>query len=101
VDANGEAITGANEAFVVEGTGVERTRPFPRPDLLEKIAEASGGSFTELGAGSLADIMTREGKQFRVEASTTRPLLQYWWCLAGMLVLLGCEWWMRRRWGFS
>jgi hypothetical protein len=40
-------------------------------------------------------------RRYRVEASTTRPLLGFWWVLAGLIGLLVAEWWIRRYWGFA
>lgn len=91
----------AGDAFVVEDTGLEHARPFPRPDLLEKIARATGGRFAAIEDGSFGDIELNERKSYRVESSTTRPLLANWWVLSALVILLGIEWWMRRRWGFS
>jgi uncharacterized membrane protein len=97
----GSSAIKAGDAFVVEDTGIEHTRPFPRPDLLRKLSGATGGSFAAVEEGSLDDIKINEHKHYRVESSTTQPLLAIWWVLLTVVVLLGIEWWMRRRWGFS
>ncbi|HUU03027.1 MAG TPA: glutamine amidotransferase [Myxococcota bacterium] len=100
VEHEGSTIQ-ASDAFVVEDTGIEHARPFPRPDLLRKISRATGGSFAAVEDGSLSDIKVSEHKRFRVESSTTRPLLASWWVLLTLVILLSAEWWTRRRWGFS
>ncbi len=91
----------AQDAFVVEGTGVERTRPFPREDILNNLADLSGGMSASVSNGTLADINVNKQDRFRVDASVTRPLIQKWWILAGVIAFFGIEWWLRRRWGFS
>ncbi len=91
----------AEEAFVVEGTSKERSNPAPRPDILDKIASATGGSSGSVERGSLAGLNIDSERRYRVEASTTRPLLANWWVLAGLIGLLVAEWWIRRYWGFS
>lgn len=89
------------EAFVVEGAGKERSNPAPRPDLLDKIARATGGRSSSVERGSLAGLNIDSERRYRVEASTNRPLLSNWWLLAGLIGLLVAEWWTRRYWGFS
>jgi uncharacterized membrane protein len=91
----------AEEAFVVEGTSKERSNPAPRPDLLDKIAKAAGGRSSSVEKGSFAGLNIDSERRYRVEASTTRPLLSSWWVLAGLIGLLVAEWWIRRFWGFS
>ncbi len=100
VEHEGSTIQ-ASDAFVVEDTGIEHARPFPRPDLLRKLSSATGGSFAAVEDGSLGDIKVNEYKRYRVESSTTRLLLASWWVLLTLVVLLSAEWWTRRRWGFS
>jgi hypothetical protein len=51
--------------------------------------------------GSFAGLNIDSERRYRVEASTTRPLLSSWWVLAGLIGLLVAEWWIRRFWGFS
>lgn len=89
------------EAFVVEGISKERANPAPRPHLLDKIAKATGGNFSSVERGSFDDLKIDSERRYRVEASTTRPLLGVWWVLAGLIGLLVAEWWIRRYWGFS
>jgi len=91
----------AEEAFVVEGTSKERSNPAPRPDLLDKIAKATGGHSSSVEKGSFSGLNIDSERRYRVEASTTRPLLSSWWVLAGLIGLLVAEWWIRRYWGFS
>lgn len=89
------------EALVVEGTTTERVRPAPRADILERMAEASGGRHGRAGQDTLGELATEDLDRYRVEATHTRPLLERWWLLTFVLALLGVEWWIRRRWGFS
>jgi len=89
------------EAFVVEGISKERSNPAPRPALLDKIAKATGGHSGSVERDSFSELKIDSERRYRVEASTTRPLLGFWWVLAGLIGLLVAEWWIRRYWGFS
>jgi hypothetical protein len=86
---------------VVEGASLERVRSAPRGDILEDIARATGGVFARIEDASLADLELRDQERFRVDATVTRPLLERWWVLTFLILLLGVEWWTRRRWGYS
>jgi len=88
------------ETFVVEGSGLERARPGSRPDVLKKIAAASGGRFFELGEASLGEVKFRELSRYRFEAIRSMPLMGYWWVVAFLIGLLSVEWWVRRQWGY-
>ncbi len=103
LEAEAEAGTGlrAEEAFVVTGGGRERSQPRPRPGLLERIAEATGGRSDSVDTGALDALEFAEGRRYRVEASTTRPLLGVGWALGLVLALWTLEWFLRRRWGFA
>lgn len=91
----------AEEAFVVTGGGRERSQPRPRPELLERIAAATGGRSDSIAAGALDELELDAGRRYRVEASTTRPLLGAVWALVLVLALWTLEWFLRRRWGFA
>jgi uncharacterized membrane protein len=100
-EVSGRPIGSAEEAFVVSGTGMERGQPVPRPDLLKRLAKESGGLASDVVDGSLSELAMDEQQRYRVEASSTRPLLASGWSLAALLGLLAAEWWVRRRWGFA
>ncbi len=91
----------AEDAFVVAGASRERILPVPRPELLERIAAGTGGRSSDVDRGSLDGIEIDERQRYRVEASTTRPLLGRFWMLAALVLVLAAEWWLRRRWGFA
>ncbi|MBN2498753.1 MAG: hypothetical protein JXR96_29450 [Deltaproteobacteria bacterium] len=91
----------ASDAFVVEGLSRELGHPRPRPDILRAIAEASGGMAGAVENSDMDGLRLRDPERFRVEASTTRPLLEHIWVLAAVISLWALEWFLRRRWGFA
>lgn len=101
VELEGLPAARAEETFVVEGAGREALRPLPRPDLLERLAVASGGFAGRLPEDGLERAVIDPRPRLRVEASTTRPLLGRAWFLIGLVGLLAAEWFLRRRWGFA
>lgn len=76
----------------------------PRPDLLKQIAEISHGEFmpiSEWNEKGLARIAARL-EQLAPSEIVERREVRLWstlWTFLPILLLLGAEWWMRRRWG--
>ncbi len=95
------SLGSAEDAFVVAGASREHSLPVPRPEILERIAAGTGGRSSDVGRGSLAGLEIDERQRYRVEASTTRPLLGRFWMLAVLVLVLVAEWGLRRRWGFA
>jgi len=91
----------AEESFVIEGASREARRPLPRPELLARLAESTGGFAGRLPADGLARAEIDRRPRHRVEASVTRPLVGRAWLVVGIGLLLAAEWWLRRRWGFA
>jgi uncharacterized membrane protein len=89
------------DSFVVEDSSKEKSNAIPRSHILKRISEQSDGLHTEIGDFSMDDIEIDSDEQFRVEASMTKSLFDYWQALLAVIFLLGLEWWLRRRWGFA
>jgi uncharacterized membrane protein len=91
-------------AVVAAAAGRELDRPAPRPDVLRAISEATGGELrrlpVSLDASDVADLGFRPAEVARVNRRRDVPLWATWWTLGGAALLLGAEWWLRRRWGY-
>lgn len=87
-------------AFDVVGNLRERLDVAARPDLMQLLAEASGG--TVIAGEDPASLLARFDQH---QASTMPRRLQQtvawdrWWVLAGLLILWGTTWAIRRRGG--
>lgn len=71
----------------------------PRDDLLEAMAQATGGAALGLPGGSLDELELREPRAVKINR---RRVIQLWDTAATFLILLsllGVEWTLRRRWG--
>ncbi|MBI4814739.1 MAG: hypothetical protein HY791_00695 [Deltaproteobacteria bacterium] len=96
--ATGESLGFADEPIVVEAADVEREAPFPRPDLLRALSEASGGEFITVDQ-ALPDIELEENRRVEVDRARREPIWDTWLAYALLLGVLGTEWWVRRRGG--
>jgi len=88
----------AEEPVIVEAADVETQDPFPHPEILEALAEASGGTFTEISQ-PLKDVEIKESRRVEVDRSRVIPVWDGFPALAVLLGALGAEWWLRRRSG--
>jgi hypothetical protein len=76
----------------------------PRPELLKRIAEASHGEFIPISEWNEKSLERIAAKLESVAPSeiVERRQIQLWstlWTFSWILLLLGAEWWMRRKWG--
>ncbi len=94
----GESVGTAREPVIVQASDVEMQSPFPRPDLMKAIAEASGGTYTDVRE-PLKPIALEDPRRVEVDRTLT---LSIWDGPVPLLLLLGlltAEWWLRRRGG--
>ncbi|CAN5640731.1 Ig-like domain-containing protein [soil metagenome] len=88
----------ASTSMLVGGSDLEMTDPRLNLQLLQRLALASGGRLIAAGeASSLAESL-RDG----VPAATVASRRDLWhnaWSLGIIVLLLGAEWGLRRRWG--
>jgi len=89
------------EAFVVEGAAKELAQPQARPDIMEAIAQATGGLARSLAEADLDELRLSVPERYRLESSRTRPILHEAWVLALLMACWVLEWFLRRRWGFA
>jgi len=97
---DGGEIGQAEEAFVVAPAGAELSRPSPRPEILQSIAEATGGKLIDLG-DRLDSLPFHDPERVEVGQRKTRPLWDKWGVLVALCCIAGAEWSLRRRWGYA
>ncbi len=68
--------------------------------LLEDIAHATGGTFFDSPSFSLSDVPLREPPMVEVGRSRDEPVWDRWYWLTLLVVILGGEWAVRRRFGY-
>lgn len=96
-----EAETGrAEDAFVVEESGPELARPAPRPDLLRFVASATDGTYQSAAGARLSALPFKDPERVEIGQRKSRPLWDRAWTLVALCLVLGSEWFLRRRWGF-
>ena len=86
-------------AVAVRSSGAEDSDAAPRPELLRQIADATGGTFTQLPRSGLPELRLREPEVVEIGRKRDEPLWDRWWYLAILAGALGGEWLLRRRLG--
>jgi hypothetical protein len=90
----------ASAAVAVRGAGPEDADAAPRPELLQAVAEATGGAFSALPGGDLPDLALADPEVVEIGRRKAVPIWDRWWTLAGLAAVLTAEWVLRRRWGY-
>jgi uncharacterized membrane protein len=92
------ALGTATASMLVGGADLEMTDPRLNRQSLARVASASGGRVVgEDQLGALGDML--KGLVPAAQLSVRRDLWHNAWSFAAILVLLGAEWVLRRRWG--
>ena len=88
-----------SQSVEVVSASVEKRELSADPELMRQLAEISGGA--TLNGNDIARMpdLVRKWEAARQLAHRQQPVCDRWWVLAGMLALLGSEWWLRRREG--
>ena len=98
--ATRDGVTEEDSAIVlVRGAHPEQEDAAVREDLLRAIADATGGSASRLDDLDLAGLERRPPRVVRVDRRRTVELWNTPWGLVLAVLLLGAEWWIRRRRG--
>jgi uncharacterized membrane protein len=88
----------ASAALLVGGSDLEMTDPRLNLPVLQRIAAGTGGKMIAAGQGTaLRDALSAAVPAARLAA--TRDLWHNGWSFAILVLLLGAEWILRRRWG--
>ncbi|MGC3997006.1 MAG: glutamine amidotransferase [Anaeromyxobacter sp.] len=94
------ATNQATAAVAVHGAGPEDADAAPRPQLLQAVAEATGGAFSALPGGDLPDLQLTDPEVVEIGRRKEVPIWDRWWALAALAAVLSAEWILRRRWGY-
>lgn len=96
----GERKVEASDIFLVRQASEELSRPAPTQELLQVIADVTGG--TQLGPVEElpADLPMAEPRVVRVDRRSDVELWSRPWLLVAALLLLGLEWGLRGRIGY-
>ena len=78
---------------------VEKKELSADPDLMRKLAELSGGAVIKAEDVARMPEVVRRWEASREISHRQQPVWDRWWFLAAVVVLLGVEWWFRRREG--
>lgn len=95
---DGLEVGTAKEPLIVEAADVELQAPFPRPQILEALAEGSGGKFVTVDE-ALPSIDIEDTRRVEVDRSRRVPIWNTLPMFLVLLLLAGAEWWWRRRSG--
>ncbi len=98
--AQGKALGEGEDAVAVRAVGTELSDAQVRTDLLEKIADATGGKAFRLPQTGLPEVPLLDPPTVEVGRSKDRPLWDRWYYLVALVTLLGAEWFLRRRFGY-
>lgn len=90
----------ASDAVAVRAVGPELADARVNASLLEEIANATGGAYFESPKVKLSDVPLREPPLVEVGRSRDEALWDRWYWLTLLVVLLGLEWAVRRRFGY-
>lgn len=89
------------DAVAVRAVGPELSDASVRPELMEQIAKVTGGKAYRLQqVDGLPDVPLLDPPVVEVGRAKDRPLWDRWYYLVVLVVLLGTEWFARRRFGY-
>ncbi|MFI5456333.1 MAG: hypothetical protein ACHRXM_12870 [Isosphaerales bacterium] len=93
----GRTASTAEIAFDVRGFAEEQLDRAARPDLMARIARESGGAvLTVATPGELVTQFQAERARSRTERVLRDPAWDRWWVLAGIVLIWGTAWKLRR-----
>jgi len=98
---DGHSLGESTDAVAVRAVGPELADARVNSTLLKDLATAARGKFFESpSALSLSDLPLTEPPLVEVGRSKDQPLWDRWYWLALMVLVVGTEWAMRRRFGY-
>src|SRR5262249_51733279 len=86
-----------SQSVEVVSASVEKRELSADPELMRRVAEVSGGAVLHANAVARMPEVVRRWGASRQLAHRPQPIWDRAWILAGLLGLLGLEWWLRRQ----
>jgi uncharacterized membrane protein len=96
----GQELGEGEDAVAVRAVGPELSDASVRGELLEQIARVTGGRAYKLPQSGLPNVPLLDPPVVEVGRSRDEPLWDRWYYLLALAVLLGGEWFLRRRFGY-
>lgn len=98
--SEGQLLDERKSMLIVSSASGEFVDPAPDPELLSKLAQITGGKFTD-DSQELDELMkmSRNTTQTRLIEQRRLPLWGTAFALVVVLAILSLEWFLRRRWG--
>lgn len=100
-ELGGVELGTGQDVIAVRATTAERGEARARPELLQEIAEITGGGSISSTARKLPEMRLLEPEVVEVGRSEDRPLWDRFWLVLLLAACLGGEWVLRRRWGHA
>lgn len=97
----GHLLGEGEDVVAVRSTTRERSDIRPRPELLQEIAEVTGGAYVSSSERRLPAMRLPPPEEVEVGRSEDRPIWDRFWPLVVLGACLGAEWVLRRRWGYA
>ncbi|MCC6337717.1 MAG: theronine dehydrogenase [Myxococcales bacterium] len=97
---DGKTLGESTDAVAVRAVGPELSDARVNGALLSEIAKATGGAFFDTPSFSLSDVPLLEPPLVEVGRSRDQPLWDRWYWLTLLVLVVGAEWAVRRRFGY-
>jgi hypothetical protein len=97
---NDKSLGESSDAVAVRAVGPELADVRVNAALLRDLAAATKGAFFELPSFSLSDVPLTEPPLVEVGRSKDLPVYDRWYWLVALVLIVGLEWGVRRRFGY-
>jgi hypothetical protein len=88
-----------SQTIEVISASVETKELSADPESMRRLAEVSGGAVVSAGDVARMSDVVRRWEARRELSHHEQPVWDRWWVWAGLLAVLGLEWWLRRQEG--
>src|SRR5690606_41634021 len=95
------ALARGQDVTAAPASTLQRSDTRARPELLQEIAELTGGGSISSSTRRLPEMRLLEPEVVEVGRSEDRPIWDRFWPILLLAVCLGGEWVLRRRWGYA
>lgn len=100
-EEGGVPLGSGQDVIAVRASTLERSEVRAKPELLQEIAELTGGQSVKSSERKLPALSLLEPEVVEVGRSEDRPVWDRFWPILLLAATLGGEWILRRRWGYA